>query len=129
MLTSFRNLVLSSAAAALCTTTAFAATQTRVNVPFNFVAENHAYHAGSYNVELDLQRSILKLSSVSNPSQTMLWIACPGAADPMHPKVALDFDVIGQDRVLKTVQAGSVITPNLDRKPKHQVERVTTIGE
>jgi hypothetical protein len=129
MLTNFRNLVLSSAAVALCTTTAFAATQTRVNVPFNFVAENHAYDAGSYNVEVDLQRSLLKLTSVSKPSQTMLWIVGPGAADPMHPKVALRFDVIGQDRILNTVQSGSVITPNLDRKPKQQVERVTTLGE
>ena len=44
MLMSFRNLVLISAA--LCTTAAFAAEQKRVDVPFSFVAKNHAYQRG-----------------------------------------------------------------------------------
>ena len=44
MLMRFRNLVLLSTA--LCTTAAFAAEQKMVNVPFSFVAKNHAYGAG-----------------------------------------------------------------------------------
>ncbi len=60
MLMSFRNLVLSSAA--LCTTAAFAAEQTRVEVPFSFVAKNHAYQAGSYTVTVDWTKSLVTLS-------------------------------------------------------------------
>ena len=59
MLLSFRNLVLSSAA--LCTTAAFAAEQKKVEVPFSFVAKNHAYQAGSYTVTVDWTKSLVTL--------------------------------------------------------------------
>ena len=60
MLMRFRNLVLLSAA--LCTTAAFAAEQKRVDVPFSFVAKDHAYAAGSYTVAVDWTRSMVTLS-------------------------------------------------------------------
>ena len=59
MLMRFRNLVLLSAA--LCTTAAFAAEQKTVDVPFSFVAKNHAYAAGSYTVAVDWTRSMVTL--------------------------------------------------------------------
>jgi hypothetical protein len=122
-----RNLVLLSAA--LSSTAAFAANPTRVNVPFNFVAENHAYQAGSYIVQVDEQRSVMTLSNVNEPQHNMMWIIAAGETDPAHPKVSLTFDVTGQNHVLRTIQYGTLITPNLDKTPKQQVESTNVIGE
>jgi hypothetical protein len=124
---SFRNLVLSSAA--LCTTAAFAAEQKRVEVPFSFVAKNHAYQAGSYAIGLDQEMSVVTLRSIGGSSQSLMWITAPGAGDPSHPKVSLTFDVSGQQHVLRTIQFGTFATPNLNKKPKYRVEASTTVGE
>ena len=126
MLMRFRNLVLLSAA--LCTTAAFAAEQKTVDVPFSFVAKNHAYEAGSYTVAVDWTRSVVTLSKIGKPGQPLMWIMVP-AANGSHPKVSLTFDVAGPDHVLRTIQYETFATPNLDTQPKHKVEDATTIGE
>lgn len=123
---SVRNLVLS--AAALCATTAFAANQTRVEVPFSFVAKNHAYHAGSYRVEVDADKSLLTLTSINEPSNHLMSIAGPGTGEP-NPRVSLTFDVMGSDHILRTIQYGGLISRSLNAKPKHSVESITTVGE
>jgi hypothetical protein len=124
---SFRNLVLSSAA--LCATAAFAAEQKRVEVPFSFVAKNHAYHAGSYNVEVDWQRSMVTLREIGRSTQPLMWIIAPGPADSNPPKVSLTFDVSGQEHFLRAIRYGTFTTPNLDKNPKYKVEGSTTVGE
>jgi hypothetical protein len=124
MLMRFRNLVLLSAA--LCTTAAFAAEQQRVDVPFSFVAKNHAYAAGSYIVAVDWSRSMVSLSKIGKPGQILTWIIVP--ADNGN-KVSLTFDVAGPDHVLRTIRYETFATPNLDSQPKHKVESTTTIGE
>ena len=126
MLMRFRNLVLLSAA--LCTTAAFAAEQRRVDVPFSFVAKNHAYEAGSYTVAVDWSSSVVTLRKIGKPSQPLLWIMVP-APNGGHPKVSLIFDVAGSDHVLRTIRYEEFATPNLDPQPKHKVEAITTIGE
>jgi hypothetical protein len=127
MLSSFRNLVLISAA--LSTTAAFAAEQRRVEVPFSFVAKNHAYQAGSYTVSVDWSKSMVTLSQVGKPSQPLMWIVMPGPNGPDLSKVSLIFDVAGPDHVLRTIRYEKYITPNLDAHPKHSVESTSTIGE
>jgi hypothetical protein len=122
----FRNLVLLSAA--LCTTAAFAAEQKTVNVPFGFVAKNHAYAAGSYTVSVDWTKSVVTLSKIGKPGQPLMWIMVP-AANGGDPKVSLTFDVAGPEYVLRTIRYEKFATPNLDRQPKHKVESTTTIGE
>jgi hypothetical protein len=127
MILTLRNLVLSSAA--LCTTAAFAASQTRVEVPFNFMVKNHAYQAGSYLVQVDQQRYVMTLSNINEPGHTMMWLAGPGTTNPAQTKVILTFDVMGQDHVLRTIQYKTLSTPNLDPKPRQKVEATETVGE
>jgi hypothetical protein len=127
MLMSFRNLVLSSAA--LCATAAFAAEQKTVVVPFGFVANNHAYQAGAYTVSIDNTRSFVTLSEVGKSTQPLMWIVGAGAADPIHSKVSLTFDVTESGKVLRTIQYQTLTTPNLDKKLKHTVESTTRLGE
>lgn len=119
-----RNLVLSSAV--LCASTAFAA-ETRLDVPFDFTVKNHAYHAGSYRVEIDPTGSMVKLSSINLSSQPVMWIVSPGNSLP-QAKVRLTFDVVGKDHMLRTIQYGALVTPDLDKRP-NGVERTTIIGE
>ncbi len=127
MLSSLRNLVLISAA--LSTTAAFAAEQRRVEVPFSFVAKNHAYQAGSYTISVDWSKSTVTLSQVGKPSHPLMWIVMPGPNGPDPSKVSLTFDVAGPEHVLRTIRYEKYITPNLDARPKHAVENTTTIGE
>jgi hypothetical protein len=127
MLMSFRNLVLSSAA--LCTTAAFAAEQKRVEVPFDFVAINHAYHAGAYAISVDDTRSFVTLSEIGKTSHSITWIMLPGDGNLNHPTASLTFDVTPSGKVLKTIQYQTLSTPNLDKKQKQAVETITAAGE
>jgi hypothetical protein len=127
MLMSFRNLVLSSAA--LCATAAFAAEQKRVEVPFDFVAINHAYHAGSYAISVDDTRSFVTLSQIGAKSRSLTWIMLPGDGNLSHPTASLTFDVTPSGKVLKTIQYETLSTPNLDKKRKQAVETITAVGE
>jgi hypothetical protein len=122
-----RNLVLSTAA--LCASTAFAANQAKLNVPFDFTVKNHAYHAGSYRVEVDTSRSMVTLSSIGEVTAPATWLVGPGDSEHNQLKVRLTFDVVGQDHILRTIQYGELVTPNLNKRPKHNVEATTTIGE
>jgi hypothetical protein len=126
MLMSFRNLVLSSAA--LCATAAFAE-QKRVEVPFAFVARNHAYQAGAYVISINDTRSFVTLREIGKSSQPLTWIVFPGDTDPSHRKVSLTFDVTQSGNVLRTIQYQSLVTANLNKKPKHGVESTTSVGE
>jgi hypothetical protein len=126
---SLRTLVLSSAA--LCATTAFAATkQVKVDVPFNFVVKNHTYQAGAYRVEIEPERSLVILSKIQNPvhQQLMLLVGPAGNGDNPH-KVRLTFDAIGTDRVLRTIQFDGLTTQNLDAHPKQKVGAPRIVGE
>ena len=126
MLMSFRNLVLSSAA--LCATAAFAE-QKRVEVPFAFVARIHVYQAGAYAISINDTRSFVTLREIGKSSQPLTWIVFPGDTDPSHRKVSLTFDVTQSGNVLRTIQYQSLVTPNLNKKPKHGVESTTSVGE
>ncbi len=122
-----RTLVLSSAA--LCSTAAFAANEVRVNVPFNFVAQNHTYQAGAYKVLIEADRSVVTLRKVEDPGQSGTWLVGPGDSQGTLPKVRLTFDGIGQDMVLRTIQCGGLTTPNLDAQSKHKVGETRIVGE
>jgi hypothetical protein len=126
MLVSFRNLILSSAA--LCATAAFAE-QKRVEVPFDFVAKNHAYQAGSYAISIDDTRSFVTLREIGKTSRPLTWIVFPGNGDASHPKVSLVFDVTQSGKVLRTIQYQTLTTPNLDTKPKQAVENTWSVGD
>jgi opacity protein-like surface antigen len=121
-----RSLILSSAA--LCASTAFAAKRVQLNVPFNFVANNHVYRAGTYGVEVETDKSVVKLISISESTSPLMWIVGPGNNDN-HSKVRLTFDRVGPDVVLRTIQYGELTTRNLDMHPRHDVEGTRTVGE
>jgi hypothetical protein len=104
--------------AALCPSAAFAANPAQLKVPFSFEAKGHTYPAGLYNVKLDDQRLFVTLSRADALDRPLTWIAGPGGEDPAQRKAALEFDLTGQEFVLRTIQCEGRITPNLDSKRK-----------
>ncbi len=98
-------------------------------MPFNFVVKDHAYQAGSYTVSVDRSRSMVTLRKIGSTSQPLTWIMLPGDTDPNHARVRLTFDVTATGHALRTIQYDSLVTPNLNKRPKQMVERATAIGD
>jgi hypothetical protein len=92
--------------------------QSRLNVPFSFVAAGKIYPAGAYTVTRDRNFGTVVLhgenggvSSLANPS---------GDAKD-NTKISLKFDRIGRFYYLRTMQAGQLVTPRLDSKIKETI--------
>lgn len=105
--------ILALASAALVSTAAFAASEARVNVPFDFTAKGHSFPAGSYNVLLDSNSTMVTLANRSEPGSQLKWTV--GPADPASAPVVLKFDRIGETYALHTIQMQNRVTPSLDR--------------
>jgi hypothetical protein len=126
---SLRTLILSSAA--LCSTTVFAeaTSQVQVDVPFNFVVKNHTYQAGTYRVAIEPARSLVTVSRIQSPVQSMMWIVGPADREANPHKLRLTFDTIGTEKVLRTIQFEGLTTQNLDAHSKHEVGAARIVGE
>ena len=114
MRTTFKALLLSSAT--LCATVSFAASLARVDVPFGFTAKGHSYPAGSYDVRMDTQANFVTLASKADAAKQISWIV--GPTDPKSTPAVIQFDKVGDDYALKTIQLGDKITPTLDKQGK-----------
>jgi hypothetical protein len=121
---SFRTVVLASSA--LCATAAFAANQARVDVPFAFTAKGQTFPAGSYRIALSDSHTVLTMASQSDVKKQISWVA--GAGEKITAPGKVVFDVQGDDYALKTIQVGSRITPNLDKRAKAGVSATTSIA-
>jgi hypothetical protein len=119
-----KTLLLSSAA--LCATAAFAADHAKVDVPFSFTAKGQSFPAGSYDVAMDANHSIVTLSSKSDTTKEISWTVRP--AEAAKTPAVIRFDQVGTDYALKTIQLGERVTPNLDRSGKRGVSATTSIG-
>ena len=111
-----RSFVLTSAV--FCATAAFAASKVEVNVPFNFETHGQAFPAGKYEVTLDMNACVLKLSSLTNTSQSAKWLVSPADYTADSPALRMKFDDAGYTHELHSIQLGSRITPVLDAPTK-----------
>lgn len=108
-----RNFVLAAAAvAAIATTGAMA--ETTLKVPFSFTAAGKTCPAGTYIVERSTVGTIVTLKSMDAP-RTFSWMVTPGDPQPTDRRVILNFDQVGQDHVLHSVQYGPMVTSTLDK--------------
>ncbi|MGA9588003.1 MAG: hypothetical protein WBQ95_21915 [Terracidiphilus sp.] len=114
MRTILSRYILSSAVialAALATTSAKA--ETTLNVPFSFTFAGKTCPAGHYSVRHDLTSNFVILRN-EDSSQTYTWILTTGAPESSRYKIAMQFDSIGETHALRSIQMGSMITPQLD---------------
>lgn len=105
--------------ASLCATAAFAATQAKVNIPFNFESQGHAFPAGQYVATLDVNQNVLALRSTSDASVSARWAVGPADYKPNDEKLVVKFDGLGESHTLRSLQLGPRITSRLDAPSRH----------
>ena len=113
----FRTFVLASAAvaaAAMATIPAVAETSATLRVPFSFTVNGRTLPAGDYAVLRSNNLAFVRLQSV-NSFEGYSWIA--GPSEEKRDRVVLRFN--SENHALQSVQFGTVISPQLDKKWKH----------
>jgi hypothetical protein len=113
------------AAVALATSTATA--ETTIRVPFKFTAGGRVCPAGYYTVKHDDSSNFVSLIS-KDTSQTFTWVVGPGAPDTRETKIALKFDQLRGTHVLQSIQYGSLVTSQLDKKTLHEMEHESQLN-
>jgi hypothetical protein len=118
-------------APALCTAAAFAAENNSVNVPFSFESHGKSFPAGRYDVRLDDSLHVLTLNNREQPGKGLAWVAGQTEAAAGAPNLNLQFDVVGDAHMLRTIRLGDYATPVLDRHNTRSLERETyaSIGQ
>jgi hypothetical protein len=118
----FKFVLAPAVLAAAAFTASSATAETTVNVPFNFTADGHVCPAGLYTVKHDSDSSFVTLSR-KGTGNTFTWIVGPADTTPSERKIALNFDAVGNQHVLQSVQYGTKITSRLDKKTLRDAER------
>lgn len=111
------RIALASAAmmvAALAVNPAFAETTT-VRVPFTFKVAGETFPAGDYWIRHDGRGNFVTLAA-RDSSQSFSTIVGPGTPSPYEYKIALKFDLVGETHLLQSIQFGTMITSQLDKK-------------
>jgi hypothetical protein len=116
-----RTLIYSVAltAASLCATAAFAATQAKVNIPFNFESQGHVFPAGQYVATLDVNQNVIALHNTNDTAVSGRWAAGPADYNPNDERLIIKFDGLGENHTLRTLQLGPRITSRLDAPSRH----------
>src|SRR5271170_5519845 len=119
-----KSFVLGSAA--FCATAAFAANQARVDVPFRFTMKGQTYPAGTYDLAMNANHTIVTMASKVDLGKQIQWYVQPteAAATP----AVVTFDQAGNDHALKTIQLGDKVTPTLDRGPAKGISASVSVG-
>jgi hypothetical protein len=100
------------AAAVLATNSALA--DTTLRVPFSFTVAGKTCPPGRYSVKESRTDSYVILTN-EDSSRGFIWLLKPADADYKADKVVLNFDVAGQNHLLRSVQIGSRTTRILDK--------------
>jgi hypothetical protein len=86
-----------------------------IKVPFSFKVGDKTFPAGDYLIRRDDRSDLVTLAAKSS-SQSFSSILAPGAPSPWEFKIALKFDLVGQTHLLQSIQYGTMITGQLDKK-------------
>src|SRR5271155_5525240 len=100
-------------AAGLAANPAVAETTT-IKVPFSFKVAGETFPAGDYSIHHDERCNLVTLATKGSPSFTSIVGA--GTSSPWKYKIALKFDLVGQTHLLQSIQYGTVITRELDKR-------------
>jgi hypothetical protein len=119
-----KTLALSSAI--FCATAALAADRFAVNVPFAFTAMGQSFPAGHYDIATSQNNGFITLYSETDTAKRLTWVV--GPADARKAASVVTFDQSGGDYLLKNIQVGSRVTPNLDVPANRGVSATTSIS-
>ena len=88
---------------------------TTIPVPFTFNVAGETFPAGDYTIHHDDGDNFVTLAPKGS-SQSFSSIVGPGAPSPWANKITLKFDLVGQTHLLQSIQYGTMITGQLDKK-------------
>jgi hypothetical protein len=100
----------------LCTPAALAVDKASVNMPFSFESHGKVFPASQYDVILQRDRTLLTLTSKTNPADTLSWITVPAEMGPNDTALSFQFDRVGNMHELHAVRFGGYKTPVLDTR-------------
>jgi hypothetical protein len=98
----------------MATIPAVAETSATLRVPFSFTVNGRTLPAGDYSVVRSNNLAFVRLQSV-NSFEGYSWIA--GPSEEKRDRVVLRFN--SENHALQSVQFGTVISPQLDKKWKN----------
>lgn len=101
------------ATATLATRPAMA--QSKLDVPFSFMAGGNTYPAGTYSVTRDPVTGTVALKGAKN---MLTFMASMSGNAHDNAKESLTFERIGGVYYLRTMQIGRFITPQFDKKAR-----------
>jgi hypothetical protein len=101
-------------AAGLAANPAVAETTT-IKVPFSFKVAGETFPAGEYSIHHDERCNLVTLASKGS-SRSFTSIVGAGTSSPWKYKIALKFDLVGQTHLLQSIQYGTMITRELDKR-------------
>lgn len=114
MRSTLRSFFLAPAIMAAAAFTAHTAMAEMIRVPFNFIVEGKNCPAGVYSVKASGDT----VNLMGSGTHSFAWILHPGTPGSVDGRVVLKFDQIGSERVLHSLQYGSLVTSQLDKKLK-----------
>ena len=88
--------------------------ETRLNVPFSFTVSGQAMPAGEYTVQQDVFHNKVIVRN-KDASKSFSYSLRPGDASASLIHVALQFDSMGHQHILRGIQFGSKATARLDQ--------------
>ncbi|HEX4286072.1 MAG TPA: hypothetical protein VHZ28_13335 [Terracidiphilus sp.] len=112
-------LVALAAAASLAAIPAHA--DVKVKVPFSFMVDGKLCPAGTYRVKNDRANNALTLVG-RDSRKTFSWIVVPMTGEGDSNRVVLQFDGIGSDHALRSIQYGAASTSRLDTHDRQSDE-------
>ena len=116
---SLRSLIPALAIAALAAlTTSPASAQSRIDVPFSFIAAGIHCPAGTYTIQENDWGSVVVLHGAD---RSLSFLIGNGNPAPTDSRVILTFDRAGSSYALRTVQLRSEITARLDKNLKESI--------
>jgi hypothetical protein len=101
-------------AAGLAANSAVAETTT-IKVPFSFKVAGETFPAGDYSIHHDERCNFVTLAPKGS-SRSFSSILGAGTSSPWKYKIALKFDRVGQTHLLQSIQYGTMITRELDKR-------------
>jgi hypothetical protein len=102
--------------------------ENHLKVPFNFIAGDKMFPAGVYTVEVGSFNNTVILRS-KDGSNSFSWITGPGSPEPNDKHVALRFDTVGSNHVLRTIQYKSDITARLDKHANEHLSMSSRLSQ
>ncbi len=114
--------------ATLCSSCAFAANQTRVDIPFSFSAQGKPFPPGPYDISIDGNLGFISLTNKDAPGNFIVGVTNPADHVEITTRTVLTFRADGPSYSLEAIQMGRRSTSFLSTRIKSTTLTATKPG-